>query len=122
MAVFGFRLKTVVTRSAFMDDAELFERICHERFTAGAPELMVHGFGTLIAFPAIDGTRQIWIMMQGRHKIIVQQNEMAGLAGRDDPEALGAASDTSCPPQDAPDASLDRLLDITAAELEALRL
>lgn len=105
-----------------MDDAELFERIRHERFTAGTPELMAHGFGTLIAFPAIDGTHQIWIMMQGRHKIIVQQNEMAGLAGNDVPEAIGTAAGASFPPQDAPDTALERLLDITAAELKALQL
>ena len=86
----GFKLKTVKTSQSFANEKELFDRIKDEAFTAGKPELVKNGFADVIVFPPLDRQNQVWVMVQGKNKILIQKNQMMGVGD----QLVNAAFDT----------------------------
>ncbi|MDU6011228.1 MAG: hypothetical protein E6Y86_04195 [Slackia sp.] len=86
----GFKLKTVRTSQSFANEKELFDRIKDEAFTAGKPELVKNGFADVIVFPPLDRQNQVWVMVQGKNKILIQKNQMVGVGD----QLVNAAFDT----------------------------
>ena len=122
---FGFKLKTVKTNESFENYQQLFDRIKDVDFTAGKPELVKNGFADVIVFPPLDRQNQIWVMLQGKNKIIIQKNQVVGVAD----QAINAAFD------DVTDGlfsvgsimgknskKIEKLVEATASEIEALNL
>ena len=122
---FGFKLKTVKTKESFENYQQLFDRIKDVDFTAGKPELVKNGFADVIVFPPLDRQNQIWVMLQGKNKIIIQKNQVVGVAD----QAINAAFD------DVTDGlfsvgsimgknskKIEKLVEATASEIEALNL
>ncbi|MDD6730988.1 MAG: hypothetical protein PUE02_08740 [Eggerthellaceae bacterium] len=122
---FGFKLKTVKTKETFNNEEELFERIKDEKFTAGKPELVEHGFNKVIVFPPLDRQNQGWVMRQGKNKILIQKNQIAGAGNALINEAVtdvtgGVYSIFSAFGGNAK--KIEKLVEATAQELEALDL
>ena len=122
---FGFKLKTVKTKESFENYQQLFDRIKDVDFTAGKPELVKNGFADVIVFPPLDRQNQIWVMLQGKNKIIIQKNQVVGVAD----QAINAAFDAvtgglfsvgSIMGKNAK--KIEKLVEATASELEALDL
>lgn len=122
---FGFKLKTLKTNESFQNYQQLFDRIKDVDFTAGKPELVKNGFADVIVFPPLDSQNQIWVMLQGKNKIIIQKNQVAGVAD----QAINAAFDAvtgglfgmgSIMGKNAK--NIEKLVETTASELEALKL
>lgn len=58
---------------------QLYEKIKDIEFDAGQPEVVKHGFNTVIAFPPEDRENQVWIM-QSKDTFVVQRSVVvAGL-------------------------------------------
>ncbi|MGN0071524.1 MAG: hypothetical protein ACI361_06760 [Atopobiaceae bacterium] len=122
---FGFKLKTVKTKQSFDNQKALFDRIKDESFTAGKPELVKNGFADVIVFPPLDRQNQIWVMLQGKNKIIIQKNQIVGVTDQVINAALDAVTDDvfSIGSIFGPNAKkIEKLVETTAAELEALDL
>ncbi|MGN0286332.1 MAG: hypothetical protein ACI4B6_01535 [Atopobiaceae bacterium] len=122
---FGFKLKTVKTRQSFDSQADLYERIKDQKFTAGKPELVKNGFADVIVFPPLDRQNQVWVMLQGKNKIIIQKNQVAGVTDQVINAALDAVTGDlfsigSIFGSNAK--KIERLVEATASELEALDL
>jgi hypothetical protein len=122
---FGFKLKTIKTKQCFANEKELFERIKDEHFTAGKPELVKNGFNDVIVFPPLDRQNQVWVMIQGKNKIMVQKNQMAGVSDA----VVNAALDTVTDGLFSIGAvfggnakKIEKLVEATAEELKALDL
>ena len=122
---FGFKLKTVKTNESFENYQQLFDRIKDVDFTAGKPELVKNGFADVIVFPPRDRQNQIWVMLQGKNKIIIQKNQVVGVGD----QAINAAFDAvtgglfsvgSIMGKNAK--KIEKLVEATASELEALDL
>ena len=122
---FGFKLKTVKTNESFENYQQLFDRIKNVDFTAGKPELVKNGFADVIVFPPLDRQNQIWVMLQGKNKIIIQKNQVVGVGD----QAINAAFDAvtgglfsvgSIMGKNAK--KIEKLVEATASELEALDL
>ncbi|MDD6693849.1 MAG: hypothetical protein SOZ36_03990 [Atopobiaceae bacterium] len=122
---FGFKLKTVKTNESFENYQQLFDRIKDVDFTAGKPELVKNGFADVIVFPPLDRQNQIWVMLQGKNKIIIQKNQVVGVGD----QAINAAFDAvtgglfsvgSIMGKNAK--KIEKLVEATASELEALDL
>ena len=122
---FGFKLKTVKTNESFENYRQLFDRIKDVDFTAGKPELVKNGFADVIVFPPLDRQNQIWVMLQGKNKIIIQKNQVVGVGD----QAINAAFDAvtgglfsvgSIMGKNAK--KIEKLVEATASELEALDL
>ncbi len=79
---FGFKIKKVKLQNAYTLEA-LFEKIKDTEFAAGKPELVKHGFATIIAFPALDSHNQVQILPASIKKestsFNVMKAEAAGL-------------------------------------------
>ena len=122
---FGFKRKTVKTNESFENYQPLFDRIKDVDFTAGKPELVKNGFADVIVFPPLDRQNQIWVMLQGKNKIIIQKNQVVGVGD----QAINAAFDAvtgglfsvgSIMGKNAK--KIEKLVEATASELEALDL
>ena len=122
---FGFKLKTVKTKESFENYQQLFDRIKDVDFTAGKPELVKNGFADVIVFPPLDRQNQIWVMLQGKNKIIIQKNQVVGVAD----QAINAAFDAvtgglfsvgSIMGKNSK--KIEKLVEATASEIEALNL
>ncbi|WP_248125448.1 hypothetical protein [Slackia exigua] len=121
----GFKLKTVRTSQSFANEKELFDRIKDEAFTAGKPELVKNGFADVIVFPPLDRQNQVWVMVQGKNKILIQKNQMVGVGD----QLVNAAFDTVTHGIFSFGSvfggnvkEIERLVEATASELEALNL
>ena len=122
---FGFKLKTVKTNESFENYQQLFDRIKDVDFTAGKPELVKNGFADVIVFPPLDPQNQIWVMLQGKNKLIIQKNQVVGVTD----QAINAAFDAvtgglfsvgSIMGKNAK--NIEKLVETMASELEALKL
>lgn len=121
----GFKVKTIKTKHNFADEQELFDRIKDETFTAGKPELVKNGFAYVIVFPPLDRQNQVWVMISGKNKILIQKNQMAGVADGAINAAIDVATDGlfsigSILGKNAK--KIEKLVEATASELEALDL
>lgn len=122
---FGFKLKTIKTQQSFDNQKELYDRIKDETFTAGKPELVKNGFADVIVFPPLDRQNQVWVMLQGKNNINIQKNQIAGVTDQainaaldlvtDDVFSIGSIFGTNAK-------KIEKLVETTAAELEALDL
>ena len=122
---FGFKLKTVKTNESFENYQQLFDRIKDVDFTAGKPELVKNGFADVIVFPPLDRQNQIWVMLQGKNKIIIQKNQVVGVSDQAINSAFyavtgGLFSVGSIMGKNAK--KIEKLVEATASELEALDL
>ena len=122
---FGFKLKTVKTKESFENYQQLFDRIKDVDFTAGKPELVKNGFADVIVFPPLDRQNQIWVMLQGKNKIIIQKNQVVGVAD----QAINAAFDAVTDGLFSVGSIMgknskknEKLVEATASEIEALNL
>ena len=122
---FGFKLKTVKTNESFENYQQLFDRIKDVDFTAGKPELVKNGFADVIVFPPLDPQNQIWVMLQGKNKLIIQKNQVVGVTDQTinaafDAVTGGLFSVGSIMGKNAK--NIEKLVETTASELEALKL
>lgn len=108
----GLRLSTVWTKNPYASVSALFERVRDERFTAGRPALVTSGPAQAIVFPPLDRQNQVSFMLHGRNCIRVQRSPLPGGAR---PSGGGAAPRGNA-------GLVERLIEATAAELEALDL
>ena len=122
---FGFKLKTVKTNESFENYQQLFDRIKDVDFTAGKPELVKNGFADVIVFPPLDRQNQIWVMLQGKNKIIIQKNQVVGVADQAINAAFDAVTDglfSVGSIMGKNSKKIEKLVEATASELEALKL
>lgn len=125
---FGVKVKNIKTQRAFTIE-ELYEAMKGHTFSAGEPSLTKHGLNTIITFPALDRQNQVWIMNAGfkssSQKFSIQKSQQAGMGNMATNMALdkvtkgifgfgGVVGNTV--------KECERLVDCTAAELEALHL
>lgn len=102
--------RTVKTKGHYATGADLFERIRHERFMAGRPVLVTNGQGELIVFPPLDRHNQVSVVMRGIDRVQVQRCDLACAV----PEAGQRATVNA--------RLIERLIEVTAAELATLNL
>ena len=122
---FGFKLKTVKTKESFENYQQLFDRIKDVDFTAGKPELVKNGFADVIVFPPLDRQNQIWVMLQGKNKIIIQKNQVVGVADQVINAAFDAVTDglfSVGSIMGKNSKKIEKLVEATASEIEALNL
>ena len=122
---FGFKLKTVKTNESFENYQQLFDRIKDVDFTAGKPELVKNGFADVIVFPPLDRQNQIWVMLQGKNKIIIQKNQVVGVADQAINAAFDAVTDglfSVGSIMGKNSKKIEKLVEATASEIEALDL
>ena len=122
---FGFKLKTVKTKESFENYQQLFDRIKDVDFTAGKPELVKNGFADVIVFPPLDPQNQIWVMLQGKNKIIIQKNQVVGVADQAINAAFDAVTDglfSVGSIMGKNSKKIEKLVEATASEIEALNL
>lgn len=122
---FGFKLKTVKTKESFENYQQLFDRIKDVDFTAGKPELVKNGFADVIVFPPLDRQNQIWVMLQGKNKIIIQKNQVVGVADQAINAAFDAVTDglfSVGSIMGKNSKKIEKLVEATASEIEALNL
>ena len=122
---FGFKLKTVKTNESFENYQQLFDRIKDVDFTAGKPELVKNGFADVIVFPPLDRQNQIWVMLQGKNKIIIQKNQVVGVADQAINAAFDAVTDglfSVGSIMGKNSKKIEKLVEATASEIEALNL
>ena len=122
---FGFKLKTVQTKESFENYQQLFDRIKDVDFTAGKPELVKNGFADVIVFPPLDRQNQIWVMLQGKNKIIIQKNQVVGVADQAINAAFDAVTDglfSVGSIMGKNSKKIEKLVEATASEIEALNL
>lgn len=125
---FGIKFKTVKTNNKYSIES-LYEAIKDKQFSAGTPSLTKHGLNTLITFPALDSRNQIWIIRTGlgkeTNKFQIQKQEQAGMGNMMKNSAMdgltkGFAGMGRMVGDNAREC--ERLVDVTARELEALGL
>lgn len=122
---FGFKLKTVKTKESFENYQQLFDRIKDVDFTAGKPELVKNGFADVIVFPPLDRQNQIWVMLQGKNKIIIQKNQVVGVTDQAINAAFDAVTDglfSVGSIMGKNSKKIEKLVEATASEIEALNL
>ena len=122
---FGFKLKTVKTKESFENYQQLFDRIKDVDFTAGKPELVKNGFADVIVFPPLDRQNHIWVMLQGKNKIIIQKNQVVGVADQAINAAFDAVTDglfSVGSIMGKNSKKIEKLVEATASEIEALNL
>lgn len=122
---FGFKLKTVKTKESFENYQQLFDRIKDVDFTAGKPKLVKNGFADVIVFPPLDRQNQIWVMLQGKNKIIIQKNQVVGVADQAINAAFDAVTDglfSVGSIMGKNSKKIEKLVEATASEIEALNL
>ncbi len=122
---FGFKLKTVKTKESFENYQQLFDRIKDVDFTAGKPELVKNGFADVIVFPPLDRQNQIWVLLQGKNKIIIQKNQVVGVADQAINAAFDAVTDglfSVGSIMGKNSKKIEKLVEATASEIEALNL
>ncbi len=82
-------------------------------------------FANVIVFPPLDRQNQVWVMVQGKNKILIQKNQMVGVGD----QLVNAAFDTVTHGIFSIGSvfggnvkEIERLVEATASELEALNL
>lgn len=79
----GVKIKNFTTKEKYTIE-ELFEAIAEHPFTAGEPDLVMHGATKIITFPPLDRQNQVWIMSfsgntKAGNKFSIQKMEQAGV-------------------------------------------
>lgn len=68
-----------ITPKTKMTLEEVYEAIKGLEFDAGAPEIVKHGFNTVIAFPPEDRENQVWVIMNKDNVVVQRSVVVAGL-------------------------------------------
>src|SRR5574344_1818336 len=77
---FGVKIEKLELTGTYTVE-ELFDQIKDVEFEAGKPELVKHGFSTLIVFPQLDNNNQVWIIPGGKGKFTVQRSSLPAGGG-----------------------------------------
>lgn len=77
---FGVKIEKLELKGTYTVE-ELFDQIKDVEFEAGKPELVKHGFSTLIVFPQLDNNNQVWIIPGGKGKFTVQRSSQPAGVG-----------------------------------------
>ena len=125
----GVKIKNVKFKNEY-SIKELYEKMKNEKFSAGIPSISKHGLAEIITFPPLDRQNQVWIIKAGfgekSSKYSIQKSsQAAGLGNMAGNMALNEVTGgifgmfgvfgkkvKQC----------EKLVDATAAELEALNL
>jgi len=68
-----------ITLPQAMTIEEVYEKIKDIEFDAGKPEIVKHGFNTIIAFPPEDRENQVWVMLSKTTLYVQRSVAIAGL-------------------------------------------
>ncbi|MEG2322934.1 MAG: hypothetical protein RSA73_02355 [Anaerovoracaceae bacterium] len=125
---FGVKIRNIKTQKAYTIE-ELYEVMKTHNFSAGEPSLTKHGAAMIITFPALDRQNQVWVMKAGfkagSQKFSIQKSQEAGVGNVAtnmvlDTVTKGLFGFGSVVGQNVKDC--EKLVETTAAELEALKL
>lgn len=124
--MFGVKIRNIKTKNQYTIE-EFYDAIKDKTFSAGQPALTKHGFAMIVTFPPLDRNNQVWIMPVKKkgNKFTIQKQQAAGVGNMVGNMALSTLtkgwSDTTAVIGNKNKAA-EKLVDITADELEALGL
>lgn len=124
----GVKIKNVKFKNEYSIQ-ELYEKMKDEKFSAGTPSISKHGAAEIITFPPLNRQNQVWVMKVGfgerSSKYSVQKAQEAGVGkavGNMVADDLTGGLFNMFGVFGKKTKQCEKLVEATAAELEALNL